>query len=181
MVLGRIKYDGYMGVVDAADRIKNTIVFSKGLVDNLLCIEFNSEAACEVAFNNIWKQFNINGCCDLDNVNKVTGMVMRQMYIRLMHGEEVELPQELDLDERIALCQKIIDEYPDSFKYVLPQSNKDANIVGNQASMRLELLGTYILNAVEKDKECPVMTEYKEKRVAKNEINMSYLEHKWDN
>ena len=77
MVLGRIKYDGYMGVVDAADRIKNTIVFSKGLVDNLLCIEFNSEAACEVAFNNIWKQFNINGCCDLDNVNKVTGMVMR--------------------------------------------------------------------------------------------------------
>ena len=98
-----------------------------------------------------------------------------------MHGEEVELPQELDLDERIALCQKIIDEYPDSFKYVLPQSNKDANIVGNQASMRLELLGTYILNAVEKDKECPVMTEYKEKRVAKNEINMSYLEHKWDN
>ena len=103
------------------------------------------------------------------------------MYVRLMHGEEVELPQELDLDERIALCQKIIDEHPDSFKYVLPQSNKDANNVGNQASMRLELLGTYILNAVEKDKECPVLTEYKEKKVNKNEINVSYLEHKWDN
>ena len=63
----------------------------------------------------------------------------------------------------------------------MPKNNKDANIVGNQASMRLELLGTYILGAADKDKERPVMTEYKEKRINKNEVNMSYLEHKWDN
>ena len=103
------------------------------------------------------------------------------MYIRLMHGEEVELPQELDVDERIALCQKIIDEHPDSFRYILPKNSKDSNIVGNQASMRLELLGTYILGAAGRDREHTIMTEYKEKRVGQNEINMSYLEHKWDN
>lgn len=103
------------------------------------------------------------------------------MYVRLMNDEEIELPQELELEERIALCQKIIDDHPISFEYIMPKNNKDANIVGEQASMRLEILGTYILSAVEKDKEHPVMSKYKDKKVSKNEVNMSYLEHKWDN
>lgn len=103
------------------------------------------------------------------------------MYVKLMHGEEIELPQELDLNERIALCQKIIDDNPVSFRYILPKNNKDPNVVGNQASMRLEVLGTYILGAVDNDKENPIITEYKEKRINKNEVSMSYLEHKWDN
>lgn len=102
------------------------------------------------------------------------------MYIRLMNDEEIELPQELDLEERIALCQKIVDEHPMSFKYIMPKNNTDANIVGEQASMRLELLGTYILGAVEKDKEHPVMSRYKDKKISKNEVSMSYLEHKYD-
>ena len=97
-----------------------------------------------------------------------------------MNDEEIELPQELDLEERKALCQKIIDEHPMSFKYIMPKNNTDANIVGEQASMRLELLGTYILGAAEKDKEHPVMTKYKDRKVSKNEVNISYLEHKWD-
>ena len=102
------------------------------------------------------------------------------MYIKLLDGKEIELPQELDVDERIALCQKITDEYPESFQYVMPKNNKDPNLYGNQVSMRLEMLGTYILNAVDNDKEHPVMTEYKEKRINKNEISMTYLENKWN-
>lgn len=102
------------------------------------------------------------------------------MYVRLMNDEEIELPQELDLEERIALCQKIVDEHPMSFKYIMPKNNTDANIVGEQASMRLELLGTYILGAVEKDKEHPVMSRYKDKKISKNEVSMSYLEHKYN-
>ena len=98
------------------------------------------------------------------------------MYIRMFDNKEVELPQELNLQERIAFCEKIIEEHPESFEYMMPKNNKDPNTFGTQVSMRLELLGTYILNAAEKDKDCPIMSEYKEKKIIKNEINMSFLE-----
>lgn len=96
------------------------------------------------------------------------------MYIRLMDGNEVELPKELNLQERIALCDKIVKEHESSFKYIMPKNSSDSNYVGTQASMRLELLGTYILDAAPKDKERPVMSEYKAKRIAKNEISMDF-------
>ena len=97
-------------------------------------------------------------------------------YIRLSYDEEIELPTDLELKDRIKLCEDIIEKYPDQFRYVLPKNNKDANIVGNQASIRLEIMGTYILDASKRDKEYPTLSEYKEKRIKSNEINMSELE-----
>lgn len=96
------------------------------------------------------------------------------MYVRLIDGSEIELPKELDLQERIDLCDKITKEHSDSFKYIMPKNSSDSNYVGVQASMRLELLGTYILDAVEKDKKRPVLSEYKSKRIAKNEVLIDF-------
>ena len=97
-------------------------------------------------------------------------------YLKLNYDEEIELPTELDLNERIKLCEEIIDKYPDQFRYIMPKNSSDANIVGNRASMRLEIMGSYILDASPKDKEYPTLSEYKEKRIKSNEINMSELE-----
>ena len=69
------------------------------------------------------------------------------MYLRLMDGSEIDLPNNLDLQSRIDLCNKIIEEHEESFRYIMPKSNKDTNYVGTQASIRLELMGTYILSA----------------------------------
>lgn len=96
------------------------------------------------------------------------------MYLRLMDGSEIDLPNNLDLQSRIDLCNKIIEEHEESFRYIMPKSNKDTNYVGTQASIRLELMGTYILSATKRDKNVPIMSEYKEKRIADNEINMDF-------
>lgn len=98
-------------------------------------------------------------------------------FLRLSHDVEIELPSELELQERIKLCEEIIDKYPDQFRYVLPKNSRDANIFGGQVSMRLEIMGSYILDAAPKDKEYPVLTEYKEKRIKTNEISMTELEN----
>ena len=73
----------------------------------------------------------------------------------------------LIFQERIELCEKIIKENEMSFRYVMSKNNMDSNHVGIQAERRLELLGTYILKAVQNDKERPVITEYKEKKIKK--------------
>ena len=86
-----------------------------------------------------------------------------------MDGTEVDLPSELGLQERIELCNKIISEHERSFRYVMSKNNTDSNYVGTQAERRLELLGTYILKATQNDKERPIITEYKEKRIKNNE------------
>lgn len=97
-------------------------------------------------------------------------------YLKLNYDEEIELPTELELEDRIKLCEEILEKYPDQFRYIMPKNSSDPNIVGNRASMRLEIMGSYILDASPKDKEYPTLTDYKEKRIKKNEINMSGLE-----
>lgn len=77
MVLGKVKYEDYMGVIDAVDRLNDIIVFSKGNIDNLLCMHFESEEACKIGFENICKDLALHDCCNLDKISKKTGMVMR--------------------------------------------------------------------------------------------------------
>lgn len=98
-------------------------------------------------------------------------------YLKLNYDEEIELPTELELEDRIKFCEDIIAKYPDQFRYILPKNNTDPNIVGNRASMRLEIMGSYILDASPKDKEYPTLSDYKEKRIKSNEINLSELEN----
>ena len=49
------------------------------------------------------------------------------MYLRLMDGSEIDLPNNLDLQSRIDLCNKIIEEHEESFRYIMPKSNKYTN------------------------------------------------------
>lgn len=98
-------------------------------------------------------------------------------YLKLNYDEEIELPTNLELEDRIKLCEEILEKYPDQFKYILPKNSSDPNIVGNRASMRLEIMGSYILDASPRSKEYPTLSDYKEKRIKSNEINMSELEN----
>ena len=98
-------------------------------------------------------------------------------YLKMNFDEEIELPTNLGLEDRIKLCEEILDKYPDQFRYIMPKNSSDANIVGNRASIRLEIMGSYILDAAPKDKEYPTLSNYKEKRIKSNEINMSELEN----
>lgn len=96
-------------------------------------------------------------------------------YIRLQDCE-VELPQELDLDERKAFCDKLIEENLDYFVYTLPKNAKDDNIAGGMVSKRLEIMASYILEASNIDKEYSTLSRFKRSNILKNEINMSDLE-----
>lgn len=97
-------------------------------------------------------------------------------YIRLDNDNEIELSTDLNLQERIKLCEDIIEQYPNYFRYIMPKNNKDQNLSGNYASMRLEIMGSYILDATEKDKDYPTLSKYKEKCIKNNEIGMNELE-----
>ena len=96
--------------------------------------------------------------------------------IKLDLNNEIELPQHLDLQERIALCEEILEKYPEYFRYVMPKSARDNDVAGRNVTIRLDIMGSYILDAAEKDKEYPVLSDYKKKRIKNNEINISELE-----
>ena len=79
MVLGKVKYENVMGMVNHIHYVNTgnwTIVihfdgtYRKELV-------FDNEKACKNAFDEIWSVLIRKGYCDLDLINKKTGMVMQ--------------------------------------------------------------------------------------------------------
>lgn len=90
------------------------------------------------------------------------------MRLKLYNKEDIFLPLDLDYKERIELSQKIITENPDSFN-VTGFDNTD-----NKVKVRLDILGTYILNAVPKIRET-VMSRYKQNVRPHQERSVSTL------
>ncbi len=79
------------------------------------------------------------------------------MKLKLYGADDLYLPLDLDLYERIELAEKIIKDYSTSFEYSGAQSSD------RKAQIRLDILATYILNAV-KGIRGDVMSRYKIKR-----------------
>lgn len=90
-------------------------------------------------------------------------------FIKLENNEQVEFPTELDSNERVQLCDKIINEYYDDFSFKL-----------KNAPFRLEIMANYILAGSNKDSEYPHITEYKAKKQKNKEITFSDFEYKYD-
>lgn len=77
------------------------------------------------------------------------------MRLKLYSKEDIVLPLDLDYKERIELVEKIIIDNPESFEF----SGYDK--ADNKVKVRLDILGTYILNAVPNIRET-VMSRYKQ-------------------
>ena len=100
-------------------------------------------------------------------------------YIKISNDLTIELSGELNTQERIKLCEEIIEKHPQYFKQCessLPFIIGDG---GNRISRRLEIMADYILASTKNDSEYTLLTEYKDKRNKNTEIVFSDLERKF--
>lgn len=91
-------------------------------------------------------------------------------YIKMDSEVDIDLPIEYSVDERIELCDRIIQEHPKYF-----------DMTFNSTPHRLDIMASYILDAVDKDGEYPLLTTYKERRNKIKEVTFSEIEQKYDN
>lgn len=100
-------------------------------------------------------------------------------YIRLDDDETIDLPTEYELQERIELCERIIEEYPKYFEQHIAGSNCSEQ-VARKTEIRLDIMANYILNSASTIERAPVLSRYKQKRVQNTEKSFSDLEHKYN-
>lgn len=91
-------------------------------------------------------------------------------YIKMDSEVDIDLPIEYSVDERIEFCDRIIQEHPEYFDMTL-----------NSTPHRLDIMASYILDAVDKDGEYPLLTTYKVRRNKIKEVTFSEIEQKYDN
>lgn len=87
------------------------------------------------------------------------------MKVILANGDKIDLPKELNLEQRKKLVNEIIDTHPEDFSYGESRtmfSNRYGSRQDNNhlIKIRLEVLGTYLIRA-ESDYTEDVMSNYK--------------------
>jgi len=97
------------------------------------------------------------------------------MYLKINEQIEIDLPEDLDIEDRKKLCQEIIDKYPDYFNYTLPTSKNDKH--GENVQRKLNILASYLYKCVKDTKTDNILTEYREKRNNKREIKLSTIDY----
>lgn len=78
MVLGKIKTGDLMVLTDFVRKNGMSIEFwnvKKEVLIEMVC--FDNKEACDKAFETIWNNLSAYGYCDIDRINKKTGLVMR--------------------------------------------------------------------------------------------------------
>lgn len=78
MVLGKIKTGDLMVLTDFVRKNGMSIEFwnvKKEVLIEMIC--FDKKEACNKAFETIWNNLSAYGYCDIDRINKKTGLVMR--------------------------------------------------------------------------------------------------------
>lgn len=86
-----------------------------------------------------------------------------------MDDRKISLPGDLSLEERIALCEKIISENFEYFDYEIPGTTSATINSSDKVMIRLSVMGDYIYSA-SPSKERPTLTEHKQRKIAKNEL-----------
>lgn len=90
-------------------------------------------------------------------------------FVKMDDGTKIELPQELDVQERVKFCDELIKTHEENFAIGL-----------RNRGYRLEAMANYILNGTSKDTEYPIETEHKVRRNRIREKKFSELEQKYD-
>lgn len=101
-------------------------------------------------------------------------------FIKLNKDLTIELSNDLDTQERVELCNELIEQYPMYFKPWESGIAVNLKNVGNSAYRRLELLADYILDSTPNNDDYSLLTRYKEKRNKQTEVVFSDLENKYD-
>ena len=101
-------------------------------------------------------------------------------FIKLNKDLTIELSNDLGTQERIELCNELIEAYPTYFKPWETGIAVSLKNAGNSAYRRLELLADYILDSTPNNDEYSLLTHYKEKRNKQTEVVFSELEGKYD-
>lgn len=91
-------------------------------------------------------------------------------YIELNNELTITLPKDYNLEDRIKLCDTILNENIDYF-----------DMGSHKTHTNLEIMANYILEVSPKDNEHSVLTEYKKKRNRNKEVLFSEIEQKYDN
>lgn len=97
-------------------------------------------------------------------------------YIKLDQNNEIELPNDKNLEERIALCNEIIEKYPQYFEQKIDRGGSGA---GAKAVIRLSIMADYLLACGDNKGDYPTLTNYKENQKNINEITFSDFEGKY--
>lgn len=97
-------------------------------------------------------------------------------YIKLDQNNEIELPSDKTLEERIAICNEIIKKYPQYFEQKIDKGGSGA---GAKAVIRLSIMADYLLACCDNKGEYPTLTSYKENQQVVNEITFSDFEGKY--
>lgn len=90
-------------------------------------------------------------------------------FVKMDDGTKIELPQELDVHERVQFCDELINTHEENFEVGL-----------RNRGYRLEIMANYILNGIDKGGEYPIETEHRAKRNKFRERKFSELEQKYD-
>lgn len=98
--------------------------------------------------------------------------------LKLKRNEIVVLPSEKNLQERIELCNELLEQFSEYF-YQYP-SGITGCIGSAKVCARLEAMANYILDAADKDKDCTILSKYKENQAKINEVAFSTLEKRYD-
>ena len=99
--------------------------------------------------------------------------------IKLDYNVDIELPTDKTLDERIDLCNEIINKYPEYFEQKLQTSDKNGVGAGYKTMVRLSIMADYLLACSNKKGEYPILSDYKEKQIKVTEITFSDFEGKY--
>lgn len=94
---------------------------------------------------------------------------MKNRYITLENGNEIELPMYELVEERIKFCQELIDSNYQDFCYDLPENDAKFNFM-DRVVKRLDTLGYYLCELVNKD-DRNVITEWQEEYYQKHMKN----------
>ena len=100
-------------------------------------------------------------------------------YIKFDHNHEIELPSDKTLEERIALCNEIVDKYPQYFEQKLESSDRNGAGASYKTMLRLSIMANYLLACAPKSSEYPILTNYKSNQNKVNEITFSDFEGKY--
>lgn len=94
--------------------------------------------------------------------------------ISLDNSKIIVLPPDLDLQQRIEYCEKLINKYPEDFRYEIPDKGNNYDFC-EKVENRLCMMGQYIYDASEYKLE-GVITEWGQRRNKFRELPFSYLE-----
>lgn len=99
-------------------------------------------------------------------------------YIKISNEKTFILPTDIPTQERIALCNSIIEQNPEYFTQQISKPSKNESTASSKVCSRLDIMATYILNGEARGskQEYALLSAYKEGRNKATETIFSSID-----